>query len=290
MLTLTQRQERAARRAARIAAKHEAIRAAACTDNERSRVMKKHEVKVGSVYLAKVSDKVVPVRITGTSGHGGWDAVNEATGKKVRIKSAQRLRGEARANGTSKAADAAPVGAGAKPAADLAKDAKAAPATPQGEATNPLLAHYQAKKDAAKAAKTTKVAAWRKDVAAKLDKPDPQHDAAVKAAEETRRAKKAKAAKPEGERKPGCLDAAVRVLQEAGKPMQCGAIVEQALAKGYWHTKGATPGATLYAAVIREVAAKGAKARFRRAEVKETKDGKTAVLRGYFKLAEAAKA
>jgi len=55
--------------------------------------MKKNEVKVGSAYLAKVSDKVVPVRITGESRYGGWDAVNEKTRKTVRIKSAQRLRG-----------------------------------------------------------------------------------------------------------------------------------------------------------------------------------------------------
>ena len=79
MLTLKQRQERAARRAARIAATHMAIRSAALGQGEagetRSTVMKKNEVKVNSVYLAKVSDKVVPVRITGTSGHGGWDAV-----------------------------------------------------------------------------------------------------------------------------------------------------------------------------------------------------------------------
>ena len=39
--------------------------------------------------------------------------------------------------------------------------------------------------------------------------------------------------------------------------------------------------------MIRECAAKGAKARFRRAEVKETKDGKTVVLRGYFELVDA---
>lgn len=65
--------------------------------------------------------------------------------------------------------------------------------------------------------------------------------------------------KPKGERKGGVLDAAVKVLQAAGKPMQCGEIVQQALAKGYWHTKGATPSATLYAAMIRECAAKGAK-------------------------------
>jgi hypothetical protein len=40
----------------------------------------------------------------------------------------------------------------------------------------------------------------------------------------------------------------------------------------------------VYAAVLRECAAKGAKARFRRAEVKETRDGKAVTLRGYFTL------
>ena len=57
--------------------------------------MKKHEVKVGGTYLAKVSDKVVQVRIDAENPHGGWDATNLATKKKVRIKSAQRLRGAA---------------------------------------------------------------------------------------------------------------------------------------------------------------------------------------------------
>jgi hypothetical protein len=215
---------------------------------------------VGSSYLAKVSDKVVPVRITGTSGHGGWDAVNEATGKKVHIKSAQRLRGEARAKTAPKAADAAHVGAGAKPAAQVAKDAKAAPAAAVGKSDA-----AGAKPDAA-TDKAGKVATWRKDVAAKLDKPDPKHDAAAKTAATARSAKKAKAAKPKGERKPGCLDAAVRVLQEAGKPMNCTDMVKGALAKGYWQTKGQTPHSTLYAAIIREIAAKGKDARFRKTD------------------------
>jgi len=289
MLTLRQRQERAARRAARIAAMHEAIRQAACTDNERSLVMKKHEVKVGGEFIAKVSGKLAHVRIDRENPHGGWDATNLATKKSVRIKSAQRLRAEA---GVSKAevkaakvAVAAQVGAGAKPAADSAKDAKAAPAAAGGQTTNPLEAHYRAQKDAAKTEKAAKVAAWRKEVAEKAAKADPELDKAIKAAEEGRRAKKAKAAKPKGERKPGCLDAAVRVLQEAGKPMRSDEIVKVALAKGYWQTKGATPGATLYAAVLRECVAKGAKARFRRADMKETRDGKAVTLRGYFTLA-----
>jgi len=195
--------------------------------------MKKHEVKVGQTYLAKVSDKVVAVRIDRENPHGGWDATNEATGKKVRVKSAQRLRGEA----------------GRKVAG--------------GEPANPLEAHYRGQKDAARAEKAAKVAAMRKDVAEKLAKPDPELDAAVKAAEEGRRAKKAKAAKPKGERKGGALDAAVQVLKTAsGGPLGCKEMVERMLAKGLWKTSGKTPAATLYAAIIREIAAKGKDARF----------------------------
>jgi len=54
--------------------------------------MKKNEVIIGGVYAAKVSGKVVPVRITGESPYGGWDAVNEQTKRTVRVRSAARLR------------------------------------------------------------------------------------------------------------------------------------------------------------------------------------------------------
>lgn len=54
--------------------------------------MKKNEVMRGAVYTAQVSGRVVQVRIEAESGHGGWEATNLATGKRVRIKSAQRLR------------------------------------------------------------------------------------------------------------------------------------------------------------------------------------------------------
>jgi len=71
--------------------------------------MKRDEVKIGGVYTAKVTDKVVPVRIDAESRHGGWDGTNLATGKKVRIKSPQRLRAEVKADGAKPAevADAA---------------------------------------------------------------------------------------------------------------------------------------------------------------------------------------
>jgi len=70
---------------------------------------------------------------------------------------------------------------------------------------------------------------------------------------------KAKATKMSG------LDAAAKVLAEAGEPMNAKAICEAALAKGYWATKGATPWATLYSAMIREIAAKRDMSRFRKA-------------------------
>ena len=38
------------------------------------------------------------------------------------------------------------------------------------------------------------------------------------------------------------------------------------LAKGLWKTSGKTPAATIYAAIIREIAAKGSESRFRKVE------------------------
>lgn len=56
--------------------------------------MKKADVQVGKTYMAKVSEKLVPVRITAESRYGGWDGVNTVTGRQVRIRGAQRLRRE----------------------------------------------------------------------------------------------------------------------------------------------------------------------------------------------------
>lgn len=63
--------------------------------------MKKSEVTIGGQYKAKVTDKVVTVEILAENPNGGWDAKNLATGKTVRIKSAQRLRGPAATTATS---------------------------------------------------------------------------------------------------------------------------------------------------------------------------------------------
>ena len=206
--------------------------------------MKQADVKVRALYAAKVSGKVVPVRIDSVNGRGGWDATNTATGKKVRIKSARRLRGpwpkktgkgDARAKAAAKDATRANVG---------------------GEGATPA---------DAKATRKAKVDAWRKDVAAKVAQPDPELEKEAAAAAKARKAKAKKAKAPRA-KKPSLLDLAAEVLAKAKEPMDCKAIVEKVLATGRWQTKGKTPAATLYSAIIREISKKGDDARFEKVE------------------------
>ena len=62
------------------------------------------------------------------------------------------------------------------------------------------------------------------------------------------------------------LDAAAKVLAEAGEPLGCKQMVERAFEKGYWQSGGKTPHATVYSAMLREIQKKGENARFRTAE------------------------
>jgi hypothetical protein len=72
--------------------------------------MKRSEIEGGKTYIAKVSGRLVSVRIerdrgTRQSGvlygrsfgardiHDGWDAINTVTGRAIHIKTAAKLRG-----------------------------------------------------------------------------------------------------------------------------------------------------------------------------------------------------
>ena len=84
----------------------------------------------------------------------------------------------------------------------------------------------------------------------------------------TRKAKQTDAAPVEGNgKKISCIDAAARVLTEAGEPLNAKQMIDAITTKGYWTSPGGkTPHATLYSAIIREIAVKGADARFRKTE------------------------
>lgn len=60
------------------------------------------------------------------------------------------------------------------------------------------------------------------------------------------------------------LDAAAKVLADAGKPLTAGEMVKAMLSKGLWKTGGKTPQATIYAAILREITKKGSASRFRK--------------------------
>ena len=182
--------------------------------------MKKNEVKVGQTYRCKVSGSLADVRITGENVHGGWDGVNVLTNRKVRVKSAQRLRGK----------------------------------TPQRPA---------------KRSKIVSLAKYEAEAAAEANAPSASR--AKKASKATGKAKAApkrdtgeRGAK--GAKRTSGLDAAAQVLAEAKEPLNAKEMVERMLAKGLWQTAGKTPAATIYAAIIREIAAKGADSRFRKVE------------------------
>ncbi len=76
---------------------------------------------------------------------------------------------------------------------------------------------------------------------------------------------KAKAVRPPKEKKVSLLSAAAIVLAATKEPMRAPQILEAITKRGLWSSpSGKTPEQTLYAALIREIAAKGDKARFRK--------------------------
>lgn len=188
--------------------------------------MKKNEVKIGGVYTAKVTNKVVQVRIDAESRHGGWDATNLATGKTVRIKSPARLRaavgGDGDATGTKK-----PRGG---------KKAKAQPEAGTTQTTAPTGGDV--------AAPTTPI----EDGAG--DKPKPA------------RAKK----EPKEKRISGLDAAARVLEESGQPMTSKEMVEAAEAKGYWKSPGGKTPHATVYSAIIREIKIKGTDARFRKAE------------------------
>lgn len=189
--------------------------------------MKKQDVRVGTIYTAKVSGGIAPVQIREErwigEQHKGWVGVNTITGRSVTIKSAQRLR---RAVEGRNSGDVDP----GKPATVAAAGSPVPP---------------KAAKAGKKGAKATK----------------PAKAPAAQAAPKPKSAKEAKPKKA-GPTKLAGLDAAVQILKHSGKAMNCKELVAAAFKQNLWRSKGATPEATIYAAIIREIAAKGGDSRF----------------------------
>ncbi|QDU44319.1 hypothetical protein Mal52_27980 [Symmachiella dynata] len=110
---------------------------------------------------------------------------------------------------------------------------------------------------------TAKKSTRRKPATAKkaVTKPATKKPATKKPAAKKPATKKV-AAKTTG-KKLSALDAAAKVLGESKEPLNAKTMIERMATKGYWTSPGGrTPHATIYAAILREIQAKGKEARF----------------------------
>jgi hypothetical protein len=87
------------------------------------------------------------------------------------------------------------------------------------------------------------------------------------AATDRKKAATAKPAKAAPARKLGVLSAAHQVLAASAEPMNCQELIAAMAEQKLWSSpNGKTPAQTLYAAIVREIAAKGKDARFQKTE------------------------
>jgi hypothetical protein len=189
--------------------------------------MKKDQVRVGNLYTAKVSGGIAQVKITDER----WLGDKHAGWKGVNTATGRAV--------TIKSAQRLRAAVGDSPnSGDVA---------PSGEAKPEVVAAAGSprppKAGASKAAPKAKGA---KPKAAKADAPK-------------------KAADKKGNGPMSGLDAAAKILADGKEPMNCKELVAEAFKKKYWSSEGATPEATLSAAIGREIRAKGADSRFKKA-------------------------
>ena len=181
--------------------------------------MKKAEVKIGGKYYANVSGNRCEIRIDAEKPRGGWDATNLATGKKILIKSAQRLQGE--------------VGA---------KRGRAKVST-EGNVT--VVENEPATVETIGGDSSAAVAVLKKPRKAKTESSETGEP---------------------GEKRLSCVTAALKVLSESSEPMNAQELITAMEAKGYWTSPGGkTPHATLYSAILRDLA-KGDDSKFVKTE------------------------
>jgi hypothetical protein len=187
--------------------------------------MKKDQVQIGQTYNAKITDKVVPVRIDAEHKSGGWHGTNMTTNRKVHIKTAQKLRSKFTA-GTEKPTDR-------KPAKKKLSAAE----------RKAMLAQHKADQENARMRDERKTNA--KGMTASEE--------AMATSAKTKRTKKPKDA-PAKDKKLSLIAAAAEVLGKKKEPMTTKEMVDHVVTAGLW-TPGAgkTPHATLYSAILRDL-------------------------------------
>jgi hypothetical protein len=227
--------------------------------------MQKDQIQIGNTYTAKVTDKVVPVRIDAEHPSGGWTAINLVTNKTIRIKSAQRLREEVKASGNP-ASTKRPVKKKLTAAERKALQAQHK-ADPENARVRDERSESKDGMTASERAMVTSAQRAKKDGKATKDaKPAAQRNTGERGAKGGER-------DASGDKPMSLLDAAAHLLSlgtgDNPGAMRCQDIVDLAIERGLWTPgEGKTPANTLYASILREIKTKGASggSRFVKAE------------------------
>ncbi|MFN3165585.1 MAG: HTH domain-containing protein [Phycisphaeraceae bacterium] len=192
--------------------------------------MKKDQVLIGQLYAAKITDKIVPVRIDAEHKDGGWTATNTQTNRKVRIKTAQKLRNK--------------IGSTPKDDSDKPATRQAVKKKLSAAERKKLLAQHKADQENARLREEREASPEGMTAS----------EAAMSKSAGKKRTKKAKDAPANSGGKLSLIAAAAQVLAKAKKPMTTKEMVDQVVAAGLW-TPGAgkTPHATLYSAILRDL-------------------------------------
>jgi hypothetical protein len=186
----------------------------------------KRTVEVGMLHSCKIGGSYVPVRIDKAAGKGRYEGMSMTDGKPVKV-AAGDIRGDGQ---TCRDWHLSQQKAGADDG-QKAQEALKSAAKVAGKVLGVPVSVLPAKRG-------------KRPSSGGADRP-------AKAVEKKR---------------PSGLDAAAKVLAEAGEPLNTAEMVKRMLEKGLWKTGGKTPAATIYAAIIREIATKGDKSRFRKTE------------------------
>lgn len=228
--------------------------------------MKKSDVEIGKQYVAKVSNRLTTVKITGVNRHGGWDAVNVDSKKPVRIKSAQRLRYAVDRKHAKATAAADQENARLRDEREQAPDGMTASerALTNSDKNPDKCAHPRCRGDVVVTRKGRPLCDrhWKKE----SDTENAQQSDSKpmeKAAESDEQSTDASATA----KKMSAIDAAAQVLKTSGQAMRTNEMILAMAEQGLWSSpNGKTPAATLYSAILREINTKATTSRFKKVD------------------------
>ena len=223
--------------------------------------MKKSEINIGGIYVAKVTGKLARIRIDRENARGGWDATNLETKRRVRIKSARRLRHEVDPHHD----------AVTDPKDDGHHDESGRDGEPHDADDRCSTSHCPGRPVLEYLGRPLCQECWQRQAedttapessAPAIQTMSLDHEEAIGEADSDAEQNAPDNAKG---RRLSALDAAATVLTTAQAPMRCRELIEAMAAQGLWTSpNGKMPHATLNSALIREIRRRGNQSRFRR--------------------------